>query len=331
LLSALRGELIAEPEVDAEVDAVEEPDAGPETPEAESDAAAEPDFPRSTLQSILGGDAPPVIPAAEDGGGVELTQDDIDRLARAARTPKRKVLPVEPQVAPHQDVRRFAARVLGDLARAEVAGELATALKDRDTEVRLAAGDSLARIAERGVALPNEAIDALLQALGEADRDTRLFVIRALGAAGGPGTARVLVDQIRDEDNFIRAETVRAVSRLGGVGPDVEALLQGDPDPGVRLAAAGAVAGAGTAGAVELLADFAFAFEGHHRRQAGRALRNLDVAAANRRFLEALDDPERTRLWPVAIEALEELNDTDAAAADRSRPLPHQQEGAEIS
>lgn len=339
LLAALRGELIPEPPAEPDPVVGDHPeagtgeavDAGQETPGVDREVAVEPHFPKSTLQSILGHDAPSVAPASEVGDDVELTQEDLDHLAQAARRTGKKIQPVVPQVAPHQDVRRFAARVLGDLARAEVADELATALTDSDTDVRLAAADSLARIAERLGVLPDEAVDALLRALGEGDRDMRLLIIRALGMVGGEGTAAVLAAQLHDEDSFIRAETVRALSRLGSVGPAVEALLQGDPDPGVRLAAAGAVAGSRAEGTVELLADFAFAFEGYHRRQAGRALRNLDIAAANRRFLEALGDAARTRLWPVAIEALEELNHTDTTVAEGPGSEPYQQEGAGLS
>ena len=87
-----------------------------------------------------------------------------------------------------------------------------------------------------------------------------------------------------------------------------------DPDPGVRLAAARAVADKGGSGTLEKLVDFAFAFEGYHRQEAGRLLRGVDAAAANARFLDVLGDPDRTRTWQVAIEALAELNRSDAAA-----------------
>ncbi|MCH8038153.1 MAG: hypothetical protein IIC53_13690, partial [Proteobacteria bacterium] len=110
----------------------------------------------------------------------------------------------------------------------------------------------------------------------------------------------------------------------------VEGLL-GDPEANVRLAAAQAVAEAGGPDAVARLADFAFAFEGTHRRVAGRLLRRLDVAAANARFLEALGDRDRMRFWPVAIEALEELNQPDGSAVNGSTPPSEQRKGAGAS
>jgi HEAT repeat protein len=330
LLAALRGELIAAPEAEPEAppeDAAAEAETDDEAASEDDDAESEPAFPMSTLQSMLGEKAPPLASPERGTAPVELTQDDLDRLALSARTPKKRVVPVTPQVAPHQDVRRFAARALGDLPRAEVACALAQALGEDDTELRAAAADSLARIAGRMETLPDEAADALLGGLIAQEREVRLSAIRGLGRAGGPGTARVLRDQLRDPDSFVRAETVRALAELGVSEPKVEALLR-DPDPGVRLAAAEAVAGGENA--VDLLVDFTFAFEGYHRRAAARLLRGLDAAAASRRFVAALGDAERLRFWPVAIEALEELNRGDAAPRNGSKPNPTQHEGAGV-
>ena len=329
LLAALRGELVPAPE--AEDDTSEEAGESQEetlTPEGEDEGASEPAFPLSTLQSILGEEAPPVIESEAFGKPVELSQADLDRLALAARVPGKRVVPVTPQVAPYQDVRRFTARVLGDLPRPEVAGALAYALADGDTELRLAAADSLARIGEVIGDFSPTVMEAVIRALTDVEREVRLSAIRALGAAGTPDSVQVLRAGTGDEDSFVRAETLRALAALGAAEPEAEALLD-DPDPGVRLAAAEAIAGTGGARAVALLADFAFAFEGRHRRQAGRLLRRLDAAAANARFLEVLEDPDRLRVWPVAIEVLEEINRTDAAARGRAVSQSNQQEGVE--
>lgn len=332
LLAALRGELVPEPEAGhpgepADVAKGRRED-GPAAAQKNGqdgggEGTREPAFPTSTLQSILGGESPAAEILGKRDEGVELTQEDMERLALARRFPRKRRLPVAPRVAPHQDVRRFAARVLGDVARDDVALELARALKDHDTDVRLAAADSLARIGERMTAFPRQAAEALVGALADPARDMRLSAVRALGAAGGAGTADRLIGLLTDEDSFVRTEAIGALSRLDKTGPEIEVLLA-DRDPGVRLAAAGAVAGAGGAQAVGLLVDFAFAFEGYHRREAGRLLRNVDAPAASARFLDVLNDPDRLRTWQVAIEALEELNRSDppasGSAGDQDEP-----------
>lgn len=333
LLAALRGELVPEPEAGhpgepADVAKGRRKDglaAAQRKPgqDGGGDGTREPAFPTSTLQSILGGESPAAKILEQRDEGVELTQEDMERLALARRFPRNRRLPAAPRVAPHQDVRRFAARVLGDVARDDVALELARALKDHDTDVRLAAADSLARIGERMKEFPRQAAEALVGALADPARDMRLSAVRALGAAGGAGIADRLIGLLGDEDSFVRTEAIGAFSRLDKTGSETEALLA-DRDPGVRLAAAGAVAGAGGAQAVGLLADFAFAFEGYHRREAGRLLRNVDAPAASARFLDVLNDPDRLRTWQVAIEALEELNRSDppasGSAGDQDEP-----------
>ena len=332
LLAALRGELVpepaeeVEPDTTADAEPVPEPqsDAGPD----EGDEAA---FPKSTLQAILGEEASTVIPS--EGRGIELTPADMERLARAEKGPRRRVVTVLPPVAPHKDVPRFAARVLGDVGNAEVALALAEVLSAADGEVRQAAADSLARVAEAIDVFPDAVTEALVRTLGDSDRAVRLSVTRALGAAGGPDVSRDLAVGLGDEDSFIRAEAVRALGRLGRVGTDAVKLL-GDPDPGVRLAAAEAIAAAGTGNsidAVEALTEFAFAFEGYHRGAVGRLLRTLDAAAASKRLLDVFDDTGRLRFWPVALETLEEIHCSDAAAVESPPTRPIQQEGVGLS
>jgi HEAT repeat protein len=167
-----------------------------------------------------------------------------------------------PPVAPRLDIRRLAARVLGDIAVVDVALELALVLKDDDRDVLLAAADSLARIGERLAKLPNAAMESLLAALPGADRDLRLCIIRALAWGDHDRILEVLEAHLGDEDSFVRAEAVRALSKRGsnsGFGD-----LLGDPDPGVRLAVARAVAGAKGPKAVDPLA-------GRGRRPSKRA------------------------------------------------------------
>jgi hypothetical protein len=281
-------------------------------------------FPTSTLSAILY-DAPEIGEAMGlPGEGVELTPADMERLAMAKRIRGKKRMPLEPKVVVHEDICRFAVRVLGDLNHGDVAGELAVAVNSADAEVCLAAADSLARIGAHLSPFPAAVTEALMAAMATADRDLKLLLIRALAASDSKAVTTLLAEHIRDEDSFVRAEAVRALSKLGQVGSRVEALL-GDPDPSVRLCAAEAVAGAGGVGAVEMLVDFALSFEGYHGRQSARLLRGLDATRASARFIDVLRDPQHKRTWSVAIEALEVLNSSQpvrtAKVADRERRL----------
>ncbi|MBT3307213.1 MAG: hypothetical protein HN377_12135, partial [Alphaproteobacteria bacterium] len=305
LLQALRGEL-SDPDEDAAVipKKSKRQQAEPSKPKADELDDA---FPTSTLSAIMA-DHPAVAKVVDlPEEGIELTPMDMERLALAQRIKGKKSLPVVPVVAPHQDIRRFAARVLGDLSHDAVAEALAQALSDGDKDVRRAVADSLARFAGQTGSLPEPAIDALLANVNDSDRDLRLLVVRALGLSLEKRAAGVLKGCLGDIDSFVRTEAIRALFGLGEAALEIEALL-GDSDSGVRLAAAEVVAASDGDGAVESLVDFAFGFEGYHRREAGRLLRGLDADLASASFMEVLSDDARTRTWPVAIEALEELN-----------------------
>jgi HEAT repeat protein len=327
LLAALRGELVPPPEeVEGEPEA-EEVEAGAEEVEAgDEEVAAEPTgeepeeteeepdpaydvFPTSTLAAIIAGDEPPSS-SGETGEPAEpvITAEDEEflELSRQRAMRKQKVSP-NPKVAAHQDVRRFAARVLGNVARDDVALALADALVDRDEDVRLAAADSLTRLAARLGGLPGDASDIVVTATGSDDRDMRLAALRALGAAPKEGDADLFRRHLTDADPFVRAEAVRGLARSGGDLQEIGKFLT-ESEPGVREAAAEAAAAAGGVDAVTLLVDFAFFRDGFHKERAARLLRGIDAATATNRFLDVLDDDERMRVWAVAIMALADLN-----------------------
>nr|MBC8241599.1 hypothetical protein [Alphaproteobacteria bacterium] len=320
LLSALRG--IHAPDAD-DNDADDNDDeevavAAEEPPAAWADPAPEilvkgdvddAAFPTSTLNAILS-DTPEVRELLElPEEGIELTPADMERLALAKRIRPKARMPVQPKLVLHEDIRRFAARVLGDLAHGDVARELAVALTARDGEVRMAAADSLARIGAQVTPFPSSVADAVVAAVATADRDLKLLLIRALAACAGKAIGDMMMTYLTDGDSFVRKEAVAALSRLGRVGGEIADLLD-DPDPAVRQTAAEAIASASADGgeAVKLLVRFAFSFEGYHGRLAARLLRDLDAPRASALFVDVLRDPERKRIWSVAIEALAELN-----------------------
>lgn len=290
---------------------VEAPQAAAPEPAPQEEAADEAagTYPTSTVEAMMNEVAePPVLDALKlPDAGIELTPVDMERLALARRIKGKKRVPLEPKVVLHEDIRRFAARLLGDLNQADVALALAAALSDTDSQVRLAAADSLARIGAHLSPLPDAVSGALTAAAATADRDLKLLLIRALAASGDENIVDELTGYLADEDSFLRAEAVQSLTRLKRAGPQIEALL-GDPDPSVRLHAAEGVASAGGDHAVGLLVDFSFSFEGYHGRQTARLLRRMNAAEASARFIDVLHDPERKRIWSVAIEALAELN-----------------------
>ena len=313
LLFALRGGY--EPEVGDECEA--ETATIPAGPDQDGDkpasviAAENEDgksaFPTSTLGAILN-DAPEAREVVGlPGDGVELTPMDMERLALARRIKGKKRVPLAPKVVLHEDIRCFAARVLGDIYHADVTDELAASLENGESDLCLAAADSLARIGMQISPLPEAVTQILMERMATAGRDTKLLLIRALAASDSQEVQELLLEQLRHEDSFVRSETVQALARMGYAGPEIEALLD-DSDSAVRLSAAQAVAGADDDGAVKLLVDFALSFEGYHRRQTASLLRKLDAAQASALFIDVLQDPDRKRVWSVAIEALGELN-----------------------
>jgi HEAT repeat protein len=305
LLAALRGELVQPPEFD---DLEELPT---ETVEEEPEETAEdpaPDydvFPTSTLAAIVAGDEPPASPGKTAEPVITEEDEDFLELSRHRAMRKKKVSP-NPKVAAHQDVRRFAAKVLAGIAQDDVVLALAEALADGDDEVKLSAANSLAQLAARLGRLPAEASDAIVAATGSDDRDMRLAAVRALGAAPDPGNADLCRRHLEDADPFVRAEAIRGLTRSGGDVLEIEEFLT-DSEPGVREAAAAVVAEVGGKSAIDRLMDFAFFRNGFHKEKAARLLRGIDTAGATDRFLDVLDDDERMPVWAIAILALADL------------------------
>lgn len=309
LLMALGGHYAPQPdEDDEEIDAFDDT-ANDETPEV---VAVQPeDQPEpavvSTLESILA-DAPGIAPVVGlPDSGVELTPEDMERLAIARKVVGKRKIPRAVEIVVSEDVQRFSARVLGDLDKADVVNALAAALSDADQELVLAAAQSIASITARGQKLSADVARVLVAQLEKASRDAKLPLIRALSACSGDDVTFALIAQLSDADSFVRCEAIRALADAGGADVDFEPML-GDADPSVRLCAATAMANLPEPETLTRLIDFTFSFEGHHGRQTARLLHKLNSGQASGAFLAVLKDPDMRRLWPVAIEALEELN-----------------------
>ena len=294
LLDALRGDLVPPP---ADVP----PPPPPPARQKASTPAPDQPWPVSTLQAITGDEPAPAEPEA-----VTLDERDLELLALTATGPRRKHVPLNPPVVLHQDVRRLAALVLGDVAEARVAEALAAALEDPDLELRRRAAGSLARVGDALRGLPAVARAALRGVLEHRDRDLRLGATRALGTTSLDVVAAV-AERLGDEDSHVRAEAVRALAALGAT-PDAVLDLLGDDDPGVRGAAAAAIAKRGGAVALASLLALAFAYPDTPAAEIAGLLGGLDRGAATARLLATLRDPGQRGGWRIAIDILKELH-----------------------
>ncbi len=307
LLRTLRGayepeEIHAEIEETPEVNANIGEDVTSQDDEAETELAAK-EYPSSTLASILS-DAPEL---AEVAGlpepGETLDDEDMERLAIARSVLSKKKVSPNPKVIVHDDIRRFAARVVGDLTKDEVTAELGSALTSEDQELALAAADSLSRIGSRTGRLPFAISEIVKDRMQSSDRDLKIHLIRCLSTCGEDETTSYLEGLLADDDSFIRSEAVKALSVRNEFGSNAQEMLA-DPDPAVRLSSAQAIAKSAASGVEKKLVDFAISFEGYHGRQTARLLKDLDVDAATDAFLDILDDPNQKRIWAIAIESL---------------------------
>ena len=298
----------AEPTAATPVQAANEDE--PEAPAAEDDGAA-PAFPTSTLAALTAADTPPATPKES----LDLTEEDLSYLELAGRQKKRrKHVPVDPDVSKDDDIRRIAARVLGDVTDPSAAQALAAALTDGDSETRRNAADSFARLAARDTALAAPHLDALQKALtNEKDSQVRCLLLRALGTQTETTVTPQLQRLLQHEDSFTRAAAVTALAAQPDGAAHVEPCLA-DFDPAVRLATANAFARRPTPARIDKLIAQAFAFEGEQREAIGRLLHTAAPDQASAAFATVLMDDTHRRQWRIAIEALQEV----AAAANPS-------------
>lgn len=316
LLAALRGELVPAPEA-ADEEPAEPPAVEPQTQD-ETDVRSAPQAttPTSTLAAILGPECAAQRTGMERGSHGGLTPEDLRRLEQAAVRPQRKHVRLEPEIALHRDVWLFAAKVLGDLPETEVLEALADCLESEDRELARTASDSLARAA-RGTEIAEAVISRVLAALDSDDLAVKLNLVPLLGVQDDATVQATLSRLIRDPEPRVRAACLRASTDLETPGFEAAAWLD-DPDHGVALAAAEALAGRGSEEAtVDLLTSAVFLHDGVNRQAVARLLRRLDPPRANAALITVLQDENQRRSWRVAIEVLEVLNCPEIPAALR--------------
>lgn len=242
--------------------------------------------------------------------------DPLLRL-RAAETGL--VAAVEAQLAHRRPERRgVAALLVGRLNPHDASAWLTPLLDDRDSDVRLAAAASLARVGDQ------DAARSLVAALTRGKIPPDRLVERLGGAWAVPTLIDALVVSITTGAAEHRAELVRALGLIGSTGAEAVLLaLLAAPGADVdeRTTAARALATCGSAAAVPALVDALGDDAWEVRAQAVRSLGLLGDDSSVSHIEHLLGD----EAWWVrahAARALHELGAAGLAALERALHSP---------
>lgn len=306
LLAALNGDLV-EPtleEDELEVEAAEEtaPIAKAITQDPEEKEAL------STLDQILQKGIQTEQPADDDEAEeetVELTGED-ERFIEISqlRAMKKGKVSLDVKIAPYQDVRRFAARLLGDFNEGGLTVALAEALAHDDDELKQACLESLALIGLERNKLKKSLYKLIVKETESPDRGIRIAATRCIGFMPGDNVTERLVGLSLEQDVHVRMEAINALGKRKGQTETMITALQDDYS-GVRSAAAKSLAGAKIA--MDELISLTFKYDGMHRQDIVKLLKSWNPNEAGEKYFAIFKDEERKRDWLVAIQALGDL------------------------
>lgn len=235
-----------------------------------------------------------------------------------------------------QNLRGWAAQVLGQVGDPRGVGPLVQRLDDRSAAVRLAATEALGRLGDRAAVAP-----LATAVVRDPAPQVRAEAARALGRIGESASAGPLVEALRDPDYWTRLRAVEAIERIGPSDPELLVAACRDEAPEVASVAAAALERTGfVVRWVDELAAHDPAVLDHARRRLGEIVRRGAVAVPLRLAREHGDLGVRVRLcellgehrvveagsslvallrddgWPVrlaATQALERIGISDAA------------------
>ncbi len=237
--------------------------------------------------------------------------------------------------------RQRAALTLGNLGGPKAAEPLIRALGDPVTAVREAAADSLALLGDAAVGPLVELIEnpeasgryeepaaaegpATVTGPGgrtwevETRKDLRqVYAVAILGEIGDPAAVEPLVRALRHANDDLRCQASGALAKFGSGAVESLTVMFTDPDPDVRIVAAGVLGDTGDPAAVEPLVEALGDGNADVRGAAGGSLVRLGDAAVDR-LIEATSESDRNvRLYaagalkyignPRAIDALRNL------------------------
>jgi HEAT repeat protein len=123
--------------------------------------------------------------------------DELDRLLKDLKSNS-------------SNVRRGAAKIIGQLTLVGGVSSLREALKDNDWEVRMAAAQALGKIRDS-----NSTIDLLVVLAGDNDRTVRQTVIEALERVGNERAIQGIIDAFDDSDYYVRSAASQALIKIG--------------------------------------------------------------------------------------------------------------------
>lgn len=243
--------------------------------------------------------------------------------------------------------RQRAALALGDLGGPEAAEPLIRALGDPLAAVRGAAADSLALLGSVVIGplvelLENPEAPGRYEEPGAPGgaatvigpggqtweiatrRDLRrVYAAAILGEIGDPAAVKPLVGALSDESGDLRCQASGALTKFGSEAVEPLTALLTEPDPEVRIVAAGVLGDTGDASAVDPLIGMLRDGNADVRGAAGGALFRIGDAAVDPLIAATKDADRNVRLYaagalkyignPRAIDALQDLaRSTDA-------------------
>jgi HEAT repeat protein len=179
----------------------------------------------------------------------------------------------------------------------------------RDTRARSAVRRCGAAELLGSLATP-EAVDVLVELLGDTDGEVRLVAARALGRAEDPAAAAALVSSLSGPRAVPHRVVARSLARLGaGVEPALIAAL-GSPDVLTRAVSADILGAVGAVGSVPVLAAAVRDTDGGEVRiRAARALGRLGLSGGAAPLVDAVAVGNPSALRAVATRALGDVGD----------------------
>jgi len=312
LIAGLNGELVTPPEMPELEGAVEEEPLPEITEEiareidAELPLVAEEAKPALSTLDAIKSNLPDVPADAPEEVVLTKEQQRFLDMTKTRKFAKRKIS-WDVAAAPHEDVQRFSARLLGSVVNSEVTGKLIeTISKDVEEDILHGVLFSLAKHGEQTGALPDAALEPLQKLLESETSETRVLAARAIGWIRGSEIDAALLEMLESTDPLVRVEAIRAMDHRDLAGKEMIDALE-DEYLGVGIAAARALARLYGDASVDALVLFAVSHDGTYRRDIGKLLGEFAPQAGAARLLELLSDESQKARWLVAIDALAEL------------------------